>query len=71
MFSAMPTNLPLPDKGGMSVWHEKAEKNLERARLELMEYVSKRFEEEEKKQTKNDGGEIVETRSFRNSNNEE
>ena len=24
---AMPTNLPLPDKGGMSVWHEKAEKS--------------------------------------------
>ena len=55
----------------LSVEHEKAEKNLERARLELREYVSKRFEEEEKKQTKNDGGEIVETRSFRNSNNEE
>ena len=55
----------------LSVEHEKAEKNLERARLELREYVSKRFEEEEKKQTKNDGGEIVETRSFRNSKNEE
>ena len=55
----------------LSIEHEKAEKNLERARLELREYVSKRFEEEEKKQTKNDGGEIVETRSFRNSNNEE
>ena len=27
MFSAMPTNLPLPDKGGMSAWHEKAEKS--------------------------------------------
>ena len=55
----------------MRIEHEKAEKNLERARLELREYVSKRFDEEEEKQSKNDSGEIVETRSFRNSNNEE
>ena len=54
----------------LSIEHEKAEKNLERARLELREYVSKRFEEEEKQSNK-DSGEIVETRSFRNSKNEE
>ena len=54
----------------LSVEHEKAEKNLERVRLELREYVSKRFEEEEKQSNK-DSGEIVETRSFRNSKNEE
>lgn len=47
----------------LSVEHEKAEKNLERARLELREHVSKRFKEEEE-QAKKDTGEIVETRSF-------
>lgn len=54
----------------LSVEHEKAEKNLERARLELREYVSKRFKEEEE-QAKKDTGEISESRSFRNSKNEE
>ena len=54
----------------LSIEHEKAEKNLERARLELREYVSRRFEEEEKQSNK-DSGEIVETRSFRKPKNEE
>ena len=54
----------------LSIEHEKTEKNLERAILELREYVSKRFEEEEKQSNKH-SGEIVETRSFRNSKNEE
>ena len=55
----------------LSVEHEKAEKNLERARLELREYVSKRFEEEEEKQAKKDSGEIAEARSFKKTKNEE
>lgn len=47
----------------LSVEHEKAEKNLERARLELREYVSKRFEEKEK-QTKKDSRKAIEIRAF-------
>lgn len=49
----------------LSIEHEKAEKNLERARLEFREYVSKRFEEEEKEQTTKNYGEIIKTRALR------
>lgn len=47
----------------LSVEHEKAEKNLERARLELREYALKRFEEEEKQSNK-DSGEIIKARAL-------
>lgn len=51
--------------GRLSMEHEKAEKNLEQARLELAQYVERKFEEEKEKQAKKDSGEVVETRPHR------